>query len=64
MLRRAFDATMKDPAFIKAVNAVRLDVANPMTGEQLAAEVARLSATPASVSERLAKLFEDGANKR
>jgi tripartite-type tricarboxylate transporter receptor subunit TctC len=63
-LRRAFDATMKDPAFIKAVNAVRLEVANPMTGEQLAAEVARLSATPASVSERLAKLFEDGANKR
>ena len=58
-LRRAFDATMTDPKFIAAVKAQRLDVANPMTGEQLSKRVAQLAATPASVSQRLTKLFED-----
>ena len=64
MLRRAFDATMKDPAFLKAVAAVRLDVESPMTGEELTADIAKLSVTPKSVTARLAKLFEDGANNR
>jgi tripartite-type tricarboxylate transporter receptor subunit TctC len=59
LLRRAFDATMKDPEFVKSVQAARLTVDNPMTGEQLTAEIARLSATPAAVMERLSKMFND-----
>lgn len=59
LLRRAFDATMKDPDFVKSVQTARLAVANPMTGEQLTEEIARLSATPAPVMGRLSKLFDD-----
>jgi tripartite-type tricarboxylate transporter receptor subunit TctC len=59
LLRRAFDETMKDPDFIKAVKAARLAVDNPMTGEQLSEEIARLSATPAAVMGRLSKIFDD-----
>jgi tripartite-type tricarboxylate transporter receptor subunit TctC len=59
LIRRAFDATMKDPDFVKSVQAVRLAVDNPMTGEQLTQEIARLSATPAAVMGRLSKLFDD-----
>ncbi len=59
LLRRAFDATMRDPDFVKAVRAARLAVDNPMTGEQLQKEVERLSATPKSVMGRLSKLFDD-----
>jgi hypothetical protein len=50
---------VKDPDFVKGVHAARLAVGNPMTGEQLAQEIARLSATPAAVTGRLSKLFDD-----
>ncbi len=62
-LRRAFEATMRDPKFIAAVKAQRLEVANPMTGEQLAKRVQQLAATPASVTQRLTKLFDDYMGK-
>jgi len=57
LLRRAFDATVADPAFVQAAQAAHLAVENPMTGEQLTEAVARLASTPAAVTERLAKLF-------
>jgi hypothetical protein len=34
-------------------------VDNPLTGEQLTKDIARLSATPAAVTQRLAKMFDD-----
>ena len=40
VLRRAFNATLKDPNFLKSAKAARLAVDNPMTGEQLAKEIA------------------------
>jgi tripartite-type tricarboxylate transporter receptor subunit TctC len=58
LLRRAFDATVRDPDFVKGAQDARLAVDNPMTGEQLTEEIGRLSATPAAVMERLARLFE------
>ena len=58
-LRRAFDATVHDAAFVQAAAAARLGVDHPMTGEALAQEVARLQATPAEVTDRLAKLFAE-----
>jgi tripartite-type tricarboxylate transporter receptor subunit TctC len=48
MLRRAFDATMRDPEFLAEARAQRSDV-EPMTGEETAAAIARLLATPKSV---------------
>jgi tripartite-type tricarboxylate transporter receptor subunit TctC len=59
LLRRAFDATVKDPDFVRSAQAAELAVDNPLTGEQLTKEIARLSATPAVVTERLAKMFDD-----
>jgi tripartite-type tricarboxylate transporter receptor subunit TctC len=57
LLRRAFDATVRDLAFVQAAQAAHLAVENPMTGENLAQAIARLASTPATVTERLAKLF-------
>ncbi len=59
LLRRAFDATIADPRFVAAVQAARLAVDAPMTGEELAKRVAQLSATPPEVMQRLSKLFAD-----
>src|SRR5262249_42977334 len=58
VLRQAFDATMSAPGFVKSVQAARLAVDNPITGEQLTKEIERLSATPADVMGRLSKLFD------
>jgi len=60
LLRRACDATVRDGAFVQAAQAAHLDISNPMTGQELAAAIARLAATPAAVTERLAKLFAAG----
>ena len=50
--------------FVKSVQAARLAVDNPMSGEQLAKEVERLSATPPEVMGRLSKLFDDYMAKK
>jgi tripartite-type tricarboxylate transporter receptor subunit TctC len=55
-LRRAFDATMKDPAFLAEAAKMRLVIA-PTTGERAQAIVAKMYATPASVVERAKKLL-------
>lgn len=57
LLRRAFDATVRDPLFVQGARAAHLEVENPMTGEALTEAIARLSSTPSVVTERLAKLF-------
>src|SRR5215475_702516 len=44
-LRRAFDATMRDPAFVAEAARLQFEV-DPLTGEQVQALVAQLAATP------------------
>jgi tripartite-type tricarboxylate transporter receptor subunit TctC len=61
LLRRAFDATVRDQAFVQAAQAAHLAVDNPMTGEELAQTIARLASTPTAVTQRLAKLFAGNA---
>jgi tripartite-type tricarboxylate transporter receptor subunit TctC len=51
-LRRAFDATMRDPAFVADAARLQLDV-DPMTGEELQGLVAELGRTPPDVVERV-----------
>ena len=58
-LRRAFDATMKDPRFLADVAKAHLVVDEPLTGEELAALVAKVSATPQDVVKRVEKLLAD-----
>jgi tripartite-type tricarboxylate transporter receptor subunit TctC len=53
-LRRAFDATMKDPAFLADAAKVQLEL-SPMPGEEMQALVGELAGTPAAVVERVRK---------
>src|SRR5215510_12667133 len=48
LLRRSFDRTMKDPALLAEVDKTKLFVA-PTTGEEIAALIERIYATPADV---------------
>jgi hypothetical protein len=48
ILRRAFDATMKDPEFLAAARARGSDI-DPMTGEETQAIITAFLATPKSV---------------
>lgn len=54
LLRRGFDATTKDPAFLAEITKINADV-DPTTGEEVQKLVARLYATPKPVVERVKK---------
>jgi tripartite-type tricarboxylate transporter receptor subunit TctC len=57
-LRRAFDATMRDPAFVAEAAAMKVEV-DPMTGEAVQALVEQVHrTTPADVVERVRKMME------
>jgi tripartite-type tricarboxylate transporter receptor subunit TctC len=58
ILRKAFDETMGDPKFIADAERARLSVEGPMTGDELATLVAKLSATPPSLVARVNQMFE------
>jgi tripartite-type tricarboxylate transporter receptor subunit TctC len=51
-LRRAFDATMRDPAFLTETEKLKIEV-EPLTGEQVATLVAEAYATPADTVARV-----------
>jgi tripartite-type tricarboxylate transporter receptor subunit TctC len=51
-LRRAFDATMKDPAFVEEAKKTKIDL-DPLTGEEVQKLVAQVSRTPADVVARV-----------
>ena len=55
-LRRAFDKTMQDPAFIAEAQQMGLDV-DPSTGEEAQQIVVKMYATPPAVIERAKKLL-------
>jgi hypothetical protein len=57
MLRDAFSATMKDPAFIADVKQQKLDFA-PKDGEHLATYVKQIYATPRVIVDRVGKLIK------
>ena len=56
-LRRAFDATMRDPAFIADAARLQLDI-DPMTGKELQALVAQLAGTPPDIVARVRAALE------
>jgi hypothetical protein len=47
-LRRAFDATMKDPQFLADANKAQMDI-SPMTGEESQIIADQIANTPADV---------------
>jgi tripartite-type tricarboxylate transporter receptor subunit TctC len=56
-VRRAFDATMKDPAFLEDAKKLKIEV-DPLTGEQVGDLVGRLYRTPAEVVNRVRAAME------
>ena len=57
-LRDAFDATMKDPEFIKAANAARIEV-NPIPGVTVQETVQRVLATPKHLAARARSIIAE-----
>ena len=55
-LRRAFDATMKDPEFIAELKSNRIEQ-NPMLGEDLQKLVADLGATPPAIFAKIRAVY-------
>jgi tripartite-type tricarboxylate transporter receptor subunit TctC len=59
-LRAAFDATMKDPAFLSDAARLKLDV-SPISGAEIEAAIDQLYATPKDIVEKVAEI--SGAKK-
>jgi hypothetical protein len=57
-LRRAFDATMKDPAYLAEAERLKVEV-DPLSGEQVAALVEQVSRTPAETVARVRSAMEN-----
>jgi tripartite-type tricarboxylate transporter receptor subunit TctC len=51
-VRRAFDATMKDPAFIEEAKGLKMEI-DPMTGEEMADLIKSFYASPPDLVQRL-----------
>jgi len=51
-IRRAFDATMKDPEFLAEADKLKIEI-DPLTGEQVATLIADIYKTPAATVERV-----------
>lgn len=56
-LRRGFDATMRDPAFLAEAKTAHLDI-DPITGEQMGKLVQDAYATPPDVVAKMTELIE------
>ena len=61
-LRRAFDATMKDPAFLAEAEKLQIEIL-PMTGEVLQKLVGELAATPPEIVTRVKAALDAPAAK-
>ena len=55
-LRRAFDATMKDPDFVAELNSNRVEM-GVMVGEDLQKLVADLGATPPAMVDKIKAVY-------
>jgi tripartite-type tricarboxylate transporter receptor subunit TctC len=56
-LRRAFDATMKDPEFLADATKFKLEI-DPLSGEQVQEVIARVMKTPEPIAARVRKALE------
>ncbi len=59
ILRRAFDATVRDPKFAALAEKARVALESPMNGDELAALVAKVSQTPAPVVQSVNRMLMD-----
>jgi tripartite-type tricarboxylate transporter receptor subunit TctC len=57
VVRRAFDATMKDPAYLAEAKGFKMEV-DPMTGEEMAELIKSFYASPPDLVKRLKVAIE------
>ena len=62
ILREAFDATVRDPAFLADLQKQRLGIDAPMSGDEIAAFVAKLNQTPPSTVKRVTQMLSNFQN--
>ena len=62
-LRRAFDATMKDPAFMSEANKQKLEI-NALTGEELTERILDLGKTPEAIVDKTEALLGPKPKKK
>jgi hypothetical protein len=56
-MRRAFDATLKDPEYLAEAKTMKMDV-DPMTGEDMEALIRKIYATPPALVDRVKMALE------
>ena len=61
ILRRAFDATMRDPALLAEAEKRKMDLNQPMTGEEIHELIDRLYQAPPAIIEKAAQAAGPGA---
>src|SRR5215813_2724510 len=59
ILRRAFDATVRDPRFAALASKASVALEGPMTGEEVAALVAKVAQTPPEVIQRVTRMLSE-----
>jgi tripartite-type tricarboxylate transporter receptor subunit TctC len=59
ILRRAFEQTVHDPAFLADVNRQQLEIEDPSNGEELMAIVEKMAKTPPAVVQTLMAMFNN-----
>ena len=59
ILRRAFDSAIGEPEFVAEAARQNMEIEDPLTGEQLAEAINRITNTPPSVVEKLNALFKN-----
>jgi tripartite-type tricarboxylate transporter receptor subunit TctC len=64
ILRKAFDGALKDPGFLADVSSQQLDFADPLTGPEVEAFVARMMQTPPTYGKRIDDVFRSWSAKK
>jgi len=59
ILRRAFDATVRDPRFAALASKASVALEGPMSGEEVAALVAKVAQTPSEVIQRVTRMLSE-----
>src|SRR5262245_31859363 len=59
ILRRAFDATVRDPKFVALAAKANVALEGPMTGDEVAALVAKVAQTPPEVIQRVTRMLTE-----
>ena len=59
VLRRAFDATVRDPKFAALAAKANIALEGPMTGDEVAALVAKVAQTPPAVVQRVTRMLAE-----